>query len=191
MPGDKSDDERFEEIVRLIKAGDPGVTNAVRGELERMVVPKRSAGPMPSGWYTIRVELLSGRDLVFDQPPGRDFLVSPHHTFRRFAEAINAAFGRWDLGHLYVFRMADGSGIGTPGDDLPYRDAATSKVGRREEAEVFEFEFDFGDGWEHRCTVLEVEVDPEDVYGVRPKGPVAVWGWGSIPDQYGRTTPEA
>jgi hypothetical protein len=36
--------------------------------------------------------------------------------------------------------------------------------------------------------VLEVGVEPEEVYGVRPKGPVAVWGWGAIPDQYGRTT---
>jgi len=23
-------------------------------------------------------------------------------------------------------------------------------------------------------------------YGIVPPGPVAIWGWGSIPDQYGR-----
>lgn len=63
-------------------------------------------------------------------------------------------------------------------------------MAKRLEGEVFDYEFDFGDSWEHRCTVLETGVVPEDAYGVRPKGPVAVWGWGMIPDQYGRTTPE-
>ena len=74
-------------------------------------------------------------------------------------------------------------------EELPFRDAARTKVGRRDDGEVFEYEFDLGDSWMHRCTVLETGVDAEDVYGARPKGPVAVWGWGSIPDQYGRTTP--
>ena len=84
--------------------------------------------------------------------------------------------------------MSDGTEIGLPDDDLPVRDAARSKVARRDEHEVFEYEFDFGDGWTHRCTVLEADVQPEDIYGVRPKGPAAVWGWGSMPDQYGRRT---
>jgi hypothetical protein len=146
---------------------------------------------MPAGWYVIRVELRSGRGEDLEPPPGRDVLVSPQHTFRQFAETINAAFARWDLGHLYAFRMADGFEIGTPGDDLPVRDSARTKIARRTVGETFEFEFDFGDGWKHRCTVIEADVDPEDVYGVRPKGPVAVMGWGTIPDQYGRTTPDA
>ncbi len=150
------------------------------------------AAPFPPGadWYVIRVELTSGPAPDLDPPPGRDFLVSRQHTFRQLAEAINSGFARWDLGHLYVFRLADGTMIGTAFEELPFREAARTKIGRRHEGEVFEFEFDFGDSWTHRCTVLEGEVDPDDVYGVRPKGPVAVWGWGTIPDQYGRTTPE-
>lgn len=163
----------FEEIVKHIRSGD-------------------RPAPFPPGadWCIVRVELLSGRDLQLDPPPGRDILISRQHTFRQLAEAVNAAFARWDLGHLYVFRLADGAEIGTAFEDLPYRDAARSKLGRREEGEVFEYEFDFGDRWRHRCTILEAGVDPADVYGVRPKGPVAIWGWGSIPDQYGRTTPD-
>jgi len=42
------------------------------------------------------------------------------------------------------------------------------------------------DNWQHRCTVLADKVDPVDEYGPVPAGPVAIWGWGSIPDQYGR-----
>jgi len=30
------------------------------------------------------------------------------------------------------------------------------------------------------------KVDPLREYGAIPSGPVAIWGWGSIPDQYGR-----
>ncbi len=162
-------------------------------ELQSLAAPRKSAGSLPEpgkDWYLIRVELTSGRGEYFDPPPGRDFLVSPQHTFRQLAEAINTAFARWDLGHLYVFRFPGGTRIGTAFEDSSEREAARTKIARRLDGEVFDYEFDFGDSWEHRCTVVEMEVVPEDTYGVRPKGPVAVWGWGMIPDQYGRTTPE-
>lgn len=96
----------------------------------------------------------------------------------------------WDLGHLYAFRFPDRSRVGTAFEDPSEREAARTKIAKRREGEAFDYEFDFGDSWLHRCTVLEVEVEPESVYGVRPRGPVAVWGWGAIPDQYGRATPE-
>lgn len=173
----------FEEIVRHLKAGDPATMAAVRGEPVKLTLPRKQGGGMPDGWYIIRVELLWGRGEDFDPPPGRDLLVSPQHTFRQLAEAINMCFARWDLGHLYVFRMRDGTEIGIPDEELQYRDTARSKIATRHQGEVFEYEFDFGDGWSHRCTVLEADVRPEDHCGVRPKGPVALWGWGSIPDQ--------
>jgi hypothetical protein len=141
------------------------------------------------GWYIVRVELLSGGGHDFDPPPGRDILISPQHTFRQLAETINDGFARWDLGHLYAFRMLDGTRIGIPFEDEDMHDAARRKIARRREGETFEFVFDFGDSWTHRCTILG-EVEPESVYGIRPKGPVAVCGWGAIPDQYGRTTPD-
>jgi hypothetical protein len=46
--------------------------------------------------------------------------------------------------------------------------------------------FDLGDNWQHRCTVEREKGDPLEKYGEVPKAPVAIWGWGSIPDQYGR-----
>jgi hypothetical protein len=36
--------------------------------------------------------------------------------------------------------------------------------------------------------VLDEKADPAEAYGVTPKQPVAIWGWGWIPDQYGRET---
>ena len=187
--GSRDDENAFEEIVRRLKEDDASFAS-VRDEPAKLTAPRKTAGGMPDGWYIIRVELLSGGGEKFDPPPGRDLLVSPNHTFRQLAELINVGFARWDLGHLYVFRMEDGTEIGTAVEDLEFRDAARSKIATRMEGEVFTFEFDFGDGWLHRCTVLETGVTPEDHYGVKPKGPVAVWGWGNIPDQYGRTQPE-
>lgn len=106
------------------------------------------------------------------------------------AEAINTAFVRWDLGHLYLFRLTGGTRIGKTFEEVSEQEAARTKIAKRVEGEVFEYEFDLGGSWEHRCAVLQTGVVPEDAFGVRPKGPVAVWGWGTIPDQYGRTTPE-
>jgi hypothetical protein len=103
---------------------------------------------------------------------------------------INMAFARWDLGHLYAFAMRGGERICLDPEDDDERDAARSKLGRRDKDEMFSYEFDFGDSWEHRCTVIETGVDPSEAYGDRPDGPVAIWGWGDMPDQYGRRTPD-
>jgi hypothetical protein len=139
-------------------------------------------------WMTVRVELVSGRGTDFDPPPGRVFLVSPGHTFSELAEAINLHFARWDLSHLHDFRLVDGREIGFPDPDSPDTlDQARIRVAPTlEKGDEFEFVFDFGDHWAHQCRVEEVGVDPEGLYGESPKLPVPIWGWGSIPDQYGR-----
>ena len=46
--------------------------------------------------------------------------------------------------------------------------------------------FDFGDDWTHLCTVGDERIDPLDELGLLPDGPLLYWGWGNIPDQYGR-----
>jgi hypothetical protein len=67
-------------------------------------------------------------------------------------------------------------------------DHAELRVARKvKPGDVFEYVFDLGDNWRHRCTVLAEKADPVDEYGIVPDGPVAIWGWGSIPDQYGRS----
>lgn len=146
---------------------------------------------MARTWLQIKVDLVGGRGERCHPSPGRIFLVGPSHTFQQFADAINAAFARWDLSHLHNFELADGRRIGYPDDsfgpDLIWLDHATLKVAREvKPGDEFAYDFDFGDNWEHRCSVLADKVDPATEYGSLPTGPVAIWGWGSIPDQYGR-----
>ncbi len=128
-------------------------------------------------------------------PPGRILIVGPAHTFEQFAEAINQAFARWDLSHLHEFELSDGRRIGYPSEDfapdLAWEDQAKLKVCREVgPSDEFTFTFDFGDNWRHRCVVGSEKADPVEEYGEKPLRPVAIWGWGSIPDQYGRTSSE-
>jgi hypothetical protein len=142
-------------------------------------------------WLEIKVDLLGGRGETCDPSPGRIFIVGPSHSFEQFADAIDAAFARWDLSHLHNFELADGRLIGYPDDsfapELVWLDHAKLKVAREvKPGDTFEYVFDLGDNWQHLCTVQPGKADPIKTYGVVPDRPVAVWGWGSIPDQYGR-----
>lgn len=67
---------------------------------------------MARTWLQIKVGLLSGLDIECDPPPRRVFAVGPTATFEQLVEAINVAFGRWDLSHLHVFELADGRPVG-------------------------------------------------------------------------------
>lgn len=146
---------------------------------------------MARTWLQIRVELLRGCGTVCEPSPGRIFIVKPGHSFQQLAHAINAAFARWDLSHLHNFELTDGRLIGYPDDsfapDMVWLDHAKPKVSREvRPGDVFENVFDLGDNWQHRCTVLDERADPVDEYGPVLATPVAIWGWGSIPGQYGR-----
>jgi hypothetical protein len=140
-------------------------------------------------WLLVRVDLLEGLGGVLTEPPGRVFLVGPSHTFAHLAEAIDAAFGRWDLSHLHEFGLPDGRMVGIPDDDAPagqLDEAEVKVVAAVGPGEVFAYIFDLGDEWRHGCIVLEEKVDPVELFGARPRRPVPIDGWGWIPDQYGR-----
>ena len=147
---------------------------------------------MPRTWLQVRVDLIdAGRRPGEDA--GRILIVGPRHTFAQLADAINAAFARWDLPHLHEFELSDGRRIGFPDDEyapeLIWEDqgalTVAQEVAPRDE---FVFTFDFGANWRHRCRVLEQLVDPREAYGPGPppSRPAVTWGWGWIPDQYGR-----
>ena len=153
---------------------------------------------MARTWLSVTVELLGGRGEELWPWPGRIFAVGPSHTFMDLANAINDAFARWDRSHLSLFTLADGRVItdaetaaemagSISGPIIAPIDIAAAKVVRAlEPGTEFQFTFDLGDAWMHRCVVGEVKVDPLEVLGVRPDVPLPYWGWGSIPDQYGR-----
>lgn len=156
---------------------------------ERKAGRPRKAAASPEQWLTIRVLLVSGPDFEPDQPPGRVMLASSRHTFADLGAAIDTAFARWDHSHLHLFEleagmrlMLDGGDDGEPDSQRVPLAGLTKARGR------FVYVYDLGDDWRHECQVMEVGVDPLEAYGTAPAQPVPIFGWGTIPDQYGRLT---
>ena len=146
---------------------------------------------MARTWLSIRVELVSGRGEDFWPRPGRLFAAARSHSFRQLAGAIDLAFARWDLAHLHSFTIAGGTTV-TPLDlwdgEAPEGslDSDKTKLSRLQPGERFAYSFDFGDDWEHLCTVGIERIDPLDTVGTPPASPTPYFGWGDLPDQYGR-----
>ncbi|MFZ2177202.1 MAG: hypothetical protein WAW17_24840, partial [Rhodococcus sp. (in: high G+C Gram-positive bacteria)] len=153
---------------------------------------------MARTWLSVTVELLGGRGEELWPWPGRVFAVGPSHTFMDLANAVNDAFARWDRSHLSMFTLADGRVVtdaqtgaevaGSIGGPITEPvDIESAKVARLlGPGAEFQFTFDLGDDWTHRCVVGGDKVDPVEVLGITPRNPLPYWGWGSIPDQYGR-----
>ncbi|MFE5703717.1 hypothetical protein [Rhodococcus koreensis] len=153
---------------------------------------------MARTWLSATVELLGGRGEELWPWPGRVFAVGPSHTFMDLANAINDAFARWDRSHLSMFTLADGRVVTDTetGDEMVESlggpitetvDIESAKVVRLlKPGAEFQFTFDLGDDWTHRCAIGDEKVDPIQVLGIAPAKPLPYWGWGAIPDQYGR-----
>lgn len=85
--------------------------------------------------------------------------------------------------------MIDPDGLDDDATDLDEQKITVQQAGLRR-GDTFEYIFDFGDSWEHRSTVLRCKVDPMMESGDASFEIVPIFGWGTIPDQYGRRTPE-
>jgi hypothetical protein len=140
----------------------------------------------------ITVELVSGGQRGDLWPrPGRVLIASRSATFEQLAEAIDDAFARWDRSHLHEFTLTDGTPISPArwwdGDEPEGMvDGSKARLGRLRLGEQFAYVFDLGDNWQHLCTVAPRLTDPVEALGVVPDRPLPCWGWGDIPDQYGR-----
>ena len=145
---------------------------------------------MTGTWFSIRVDLVAGHGELYWPRPGRIFAAAPTHTFAQLATAIDDAFARWDRSHLHQFTRSDGSELGIPSreDELSERvlDYRRVKLVQLRVGEQFAYVFDFGDQWEHLCTVGPKRIDPVEALGIRPDRPLPYFGWGDIPDQYRR-----
>jgi hypothetical protein len=140
-------------------------------------------------WMTIRVVLTGSEDMPLAQPPGRVLLIHADHSFADLADAIDTAFARWDLTPLHEFSV-EGRRLAAEPDELDVEasdEITVGEVGLRPGSR-FTYLFDLTARWMHDCVVEEVGVDPYELTGEEPDLPVAIFGWGMIPDQHGQYT---
>ena len=172
------------------------VERRAKGAVSRARKKVVRQGRSLSRWLILRVVLRgqSGEELT--EPPGRDLLVSTRHTFAEIAVAIDRAFARWDVSHLHEFVLSDGRRIvaadrdGLDDGDLDETVETLASIDLTLGGS-FEYVFDLGAGLEHRCTVRRDPVDPLEEAGSVPTQIVPMFGWGTIPDQYGRVTQDS
>ena len=134
-------------------------------------------------YYEIEVQLVSGAHLPEGWSPGRVFYTPGSVTLLALGEAIDASLGRWDLGHERDFEVGEESyEVGEEGEaNQTTLDSLGLVAGAK-----FTYVFDLGDDWTHQCLVKNAAPDLYRQYeGWKPDRPVAVYGWGSMPDQYG------
>lgn len=103
-----------------------------------------------------------------DSPPvWRRVVIPAAYSLDRVHAVIQAAMG-WEDYHLHAFRVGD-VGYAAPSleDELGYRDETEVRLADlATTAKRFEYEYDFGDGWEHELVVEAREVAADD--GVYP-----------------------
>lgn len=144
----------------------------------------------------LRVVLRGQDGDQLEEPPGRDLLVHTGRTFAEIATAIDRAFARWDISHLHEFQLADGRRIAAANEedfedgDLDEEAETLARLGATV-GMSFEYVFDLGAGWVHECAIVRGDVDPLNEAGIVPTEIIPIFGWGAIPDQYGRTAPDS
>ncbi len=158
--------------------------------------PAAKRRPNVRPWLILRVILIRQSGQTLPDPPGRDLLVSTAHTFRQIAAAIDRAFARWDVSHAHEFHLSEGRRVVAAEDDGfedGDLDEAVETLARLDVrlGGSFEYVFDLGASWEHECTVLRDQVDPREEAGIVRTEILPVFGWGAIPDQYGRAAPDS
>ena len=98
----------------------------------------------------------------------REVIIPASYTLDRVHAVVQAAMG-WQESHLHVFRIAGRDyGIADPDGELGHLDERKFRLGDLvQPADVIEYEYDFGDGWEHE---LAVEASaPADAARVYPE----------------------
>ena len=123
----------------------------------------------------VRIELAD----VFDPQVWRRVLIPSAYPLDRVHTVIQAAMG-WENSHLHVFRLGDESyAAADPDDEMGYLDETKYRFGDLvSEADRIDYEYDFGDGWEHALVVEACEAAQDG--GVYP---ACVAGEGACPPE--------
>jgi hypothetical protein len=137
--------------------------------------------------YQIKITLVGAKPPIW-----RRILIADSVSLPRFHDIVQTVMG-WTDSHLHQF-IADGKCYGTPDPDDDFMDTLDERryrigqlLGREKDA--LRYEYDFGDGWQHKITLEKVlPVDPGTILPICVKGKGAcppedvggIWGYYSF-----------
>ncbi len=134
--------------------------------------------------YQFRISLIGSRPEVW-----RRIIVPSGYSFWDLHVAIQDSMGWFDC-HLHAFRMrstepGSTNPIGIPDDD-PFEGDQEFLAGWeipivdyfRKAGDAADYEYDFGDGWEHEVVLEEIAVRP-----AKTRFPVCIAGAGACPPE--------
>ena len=132
----------------------------------------------PQRVYQLRLELLFIQPIIW-----RTILVPETLTLPKLDRVIQAAMG-WSNSHLHAWRI-DGRRYGVPdpewnmpGELLDERKFTVGSV-LGDHIDEFVYDYDFGDGWEHRVAIVKrLAADPE-----RNTWPMCIAGANACPPE--------
>jgi len=123
----------------------------------------------------VRITLMD----VQSPPVWRRVLIPAAYSLDRVHAVIQAAMG-WEDYHLHAFRVGKvGYAAPDPDDELGYRDETKFRLtDLRTAAKRIDYEYDFGDSWEHELVIEASTVAADD--GVYP---ACIAGEGACPPE--------
>jgi len=118
-------------------------------------------------WYQLKISLNNIKPAIW-----RRFLVQSDIKLPDLHKAIQTVMG-WTNSHLHQF-IIDGKFYAEPDDEsfaeiIDYRKIRLNKV-LTEEKQTINYEYDFGDGWEHTITLEKILTDSTQKYPVCLEG---------------------
>jgi hypothetical protein len=167
-----TDDEIYRRVLRVRSAIERQVEKQLQNGCKDNVVStslpspdKQARQKVQDGRqvYQIKVALLEIEPLIW-----RRFLVPPSVTLHRLHLILQDVMG-WSNYHLYRFRIGRQE-YGEPDPDnefyeLNFKNSRRTKLGRvvTKKGDVFLYEYDFGDSWEHMVLVEDILEYQEDI----------------------------
>jgi hypothetical protein len=106
----------------------------------------------PTHLYQLKITLVDSKPPIW-----RRIIVRPNISLPRFHLVLQATMG-WQDGHLHLFRVGQDM-YGEPDDEMDFmKSEIRVRLDKllRTEKDSLNYEYDFGDGWEHKVLLEKV-----------------------------------
>jgi hypothetical protein len=162
----KTNDQIYPRVLRVRNSIDRQAEKQLQNQGKDREIPKPAPQPGKKTTtskanpakkvYQMKVTLLETQPLIW-----RRFLVPSSVTLHRLHLVLQAVMG-WSNYHLYSFQVGteeySDSNVNDDFENLNFKNSRRKKLGQvaTKKGDVFRYEYDFGDSWQHMLLVEEI-----------------------------------